>query len=214
MNRAARAIRAAAAVAAAVALLAVAGCASGLRSGAEPTVTYALRAAPVAGSAKLLDVAVRVDRAVPAPGFASERILVVREDRRLDHYSGSRWPEMLPDVVTALAIETLRGSAALTAVHDQRAPFTSDYLLLITIRHFEADASGGGAPQVRVALECTLGRRDDRVVIATFTAAGGASASANRMSAVIAAYEAATQQALAVLSTRTLEALTLDTSTN
>ena len=115
-------------------------------------------------------------------------------------------------LVTALAVETLRSSKALSAVHDASAPFTADYLLVIDIRRFDAEAADGGPPQVRVVLDCTVGRRSDRGVVASFTAEGVATASETRMGAVVEAFEQAAGQALDSLSEQTLAALKADTS--
>ena len=77
-------------------------------------------------------------------------------------------------------------------------PMRADFFLQITVRDFVAAYPGGSdAPVARVVLDCTLGRRLDRSVIAAFTAQGSAPAPANRMGEVVAAYEAALQQAMA-----------------
>jgi ABC-type uncharacterized transport system auxiliary subunit len=126
----------------------------------------------------------------------------------MDFYSASRWPGPVPEMVESLAVESLRASGQWKSVEDSTSPFPSDYLLSITVRHFEADySSGAAAPQVRVAFDCLLGRREGREVIASFVAEGSAQATANRLGDVVAAFDTASQAALASMAERALEAV-------
>ncbi len=216
----------------ACAALALAGCSSGLRSGAAEPVTYVLRAAPVAsasgqgtaapaaaaasaadpaGVARIGSLSLQVTRVLAQPGYAGDRILLVRPDRSLDFFAASRWPEPLPAVVATLAAETLRGTGALRAVHDDAAPFSSDYSLRIAIRRFDAEyTSGTAAPRVRVAVECTVGRASNRSVLAAFDAEATVDASGNRMGAVVEAFEQAAQTVMSAVAARTLQVVATD----
>ena len=55
-------------------------------------------------------------------------------------------------------------------------------------------------PEVHVVFDCIIGRREGRDVVASFSAAGSALATANRLGEVVAAFEQATGTALAALS--------------
>jgi cholesterol transport system auxiliary component len=204
------------------ALLAVplAACSGFLHSTAQPEQAYFLRAplggaAAAAGSATSsapgTPVSLRVGHPLADPGLDSAHIMLVRADHRMDFYSGSRWPAPVPDVVESLAVQTLRASAQWASVEDSRSPFPSSYLLQVTVRRFDADYTGGGAaPEVQVVLDCILGRREGRDVVATFIAAGTASASANRLAEVVAAFEQATGTALTALAQQSLAAVRAD----
>jgi hypothetical protein len=63
---------------------------------------------------------------------------------------------------------------------------------------------------VHVVLECVVGRREGREVLATFTAAGSAAAAANRLGEVVMAFEQATGVALEALSQQTEQAVRAD----
>jgi cholesterol transport system auxiliary component len=193
----------------ACAALASSGCAGLFHSSAAPEQTYLLRAPPppaasapaAPAGAALANPAglpsIRVSQPGAAPGLESPRIMLVQADHRLNFYAGSRWPAPVPSLIEALAVETLRGSNAWQSVEDADSPFPSDYLLRITVRRFEADYTGGsGAPDVHVVLDCVVGRREGREVVASFVAQGTATAAADRMSAVVAAFEQAADQAL------------------
>jgi len=204
-------------------LMALLGGCSGLTSQSSVPVMYQLRAASPArpgdaasgpGAAARYDVAVRVERAIARPGYDTDRILVLRPGLQLDWYASSRWAGPLPDVVTGLVQDTLRASGSYLAVNDAAAPLQSDYALRISIRRFEADYSAdSGAPTVQVAFDCTLGRRSDRGVVATFSAEASVPAADDRMTAVIAAFDAATATALRSTETQTLAAIAADTRT-
>ena len=201
----------------AVALAGAAGCTNLFHSDAKPEQTYVLRAPSAAGGAAGTDgtdgrtgtqtppatafAPLQVGHPLAAPGLDGPHIILVQADHRMNFYVGSRWPAPLPDMVETLAAETLRASGEWQSVQDSGSPFTSEYLLSISIRRFEADYTRGrGAPQVAVVLDCSLGARAGRELMASFVAEGSAAAAGDRMSEVIAAFEAASRTALASLS--------------
>lgn len=200
------------------AALLLGGC-SGFRSDAAAPVTWLLgapsagAAAPAAAAAPLTAVTVRIERPVAPPGFDTDRIRVLREPRVLEHYAGSRWAGPLPDVLGVLLVDTLRGTNAFASVHESGAALQSDYSLRVTIRHFEADSTAGGAPVVRVVLDATVARRSDRGIVATWTAEGRETADAERMRAVVAAFDAANAAALRGIAARAVEVIIADVKT-
>lgn len=205
---------------AALLAVSVAACSSLLHSNAQPEQTYFLRAPLAAAatpepgptpSAPGTPVSLRVGHPLADPGLDTAHIMLVQADHRMDFYSGSRWPAPLPDLVESLAVQTLRASAQWASVEDSRSPFPSGYLLQVTVRRFDADYTGGGAaPEVHVVLDCILGRREGRDVVATFIAAGSARAGTNRLAEVVTAFEQATGMALTVLAQQSLAAVRAD----
>ena len=212
--------------AAAPLMLLLAGCTGLFHSSTKPEQIYYLRAPGALGgegtsatsgaSATVAEAApvrssLRVGRPVAAPGLDSPHIMLVQADHRMNFYTGSRWPAAAPDVLEALVVETLRASGDWSSVEDSASPFPSDYLLQIRVRRFEADyGTGAAVPAVQVRLDCIIGRRQGREVLATFGAAGSAPATANRMSEVVAAFEQATGIALESLSQQALQAVRAD----
>jgi len=197
------------------------GCSGLFHSSARPEQTYYLRAPPAAaatlpptaargapGSPPALAASLRVGHPQADPGLDSSHIMLVQADHRMNFYAGSRWPGPVADLIEALAVETLRASDAWRSVEDSTSPFPSDYLLQVTVRRFEADYTAGGTvPEVHVTLDCILGRREGRDVLATFVASGAALASANRLSEVVSAFEQATGAALGSLSQQAQQAV-------
>ena len=201
--------------------LCLAGCTGLFQSKAKPEQIYYMRAPAGAGApaatatgqgaaageatataapATALTASIRVGRPVADPGLDTPHIMLVQADHRMNFFSGSRWPAPAPEMVEALAVQTLRASGEWASVEDSASPFPSDYLLQVHVRRFEADyTAGGDAPVTHVILDCILGRRQGREVLATFTVAGSAAASANHLSQVVAAFEQATGTALEAL---------------
>jgi cholesterol transport system auxiliary component len=185
----------------------LAACSGGLHSSTPATQVYVLRAATLPRSELThTKASLYVGRPIAAPGLDSDHILLVQSDHRMSYYVASRWPAALPAVVEALAVDSLR--ATWSTVQDSASAFSSDYLLQIEIRRFEADYSASSAaPEVHVVLDCTVGRRAGREVIDSFVAEGSAAATANRLADVVSAFEEASNKALDEIAVRTAQAV-------
>jgi cholesterol transport system auxiliary component len=199
-------------------VLSVAGCTSGLlRSHAAPVRQYVLHitAAPAARSDATAREGVaarpslRVLQPLPAPGLDTDHIALELAGNRMDYYAAVRWNGPVPDVVAGLALDSLRDSPAWGAIVGPGSPFNADYQLQISVSHFEADYSAGGgaadsgaAPVIHVSLNCLLTRRADGAIVASFTAQSRQPARENRMGGVVAAFEAAVNEALGVVTAR------------
>jgi cholesterol transport system auxiliary component len=154
---------------------------------------------------------VLVQRPETGPGLHTDRIALVRDGGRFDFYEAARWAAPTPDLLESALVDALRATGRYSAVMDDASPFAPRYDLRVTLRRFEADyASGGTNPVIHVVMDCTLGRRRDRQLLASFTAQGSARADANRLGAVIAAFESASAAAVAQLLGATHEAVSAD----
>lgn len=204
------------------ALAALTGCSGLFRSDAKPEQTYVLRAPGVKAdgaapaptgtdgnaAATALPAApltvLQVAHPLTAPGLEGPHIMLVQANHRMNFYLGSRWPAPLPDLVEALATDTLRGSGEWQSIEDSGSPFPAQYLLQISVRRFDADYTrGGSAPTVEVVLDCTLGARTGRELVASFVAEGSAQASGDRMSEVVDAFARASDAAFTSLAQQT-----------
>jgi len=189
----------------------LAGCTGLFHSDARPDQVYYLRATAVEkgnGAADPMAASLRVNRPTAAPGLDSPQIVLVQSDRRMSFFLASRWPSPAPSMIEMLAVEKLRGSGMWQSIGDSASAFPSDYVMQVTMRRFEADYTGGGAaPEVHVVLDCMVGKREGREVVASFLAEGAAQASANRLAAVVAAFETATNTALDSMSMQAAEAV-------
>jgi cholesterol transport system auxiliary component len=185
-----------------VALLMLAAC-SGFRSRDAVVQTYVLRgalvtpvsAAPLAPMTERIPT-LAVSRPTAASGLDSENIAAIRADGRFDYYNASRWAGNLPDIMQTLLIESLRSSGRYRAVLADTSAFSADRLLQIEIRQFQSEYGSGAAPTIHLVLEGTLGNRAQREIMSVVRAESSVPASADRMSAVVAAFNTAVSDAL------------------
>lgn len=143
---------------------------------------------------------VLLQRPKAGPGLDSDRIVLLRSDNRFDFYAASRWAAPAPDMLASFIVDGLRASGSFAAVFDDTSPYAPRYDLRCTLRRFESDyTKSGNAPTVFVAFDCTLGRHRDRELLSSFTAQGSATAGADRLGDVVAAFQAAATDAVAEL---------------
>lgn len=189
-----------------VAMLAtmLAGC-GGLRSDAAADRIYVLHPAAEAVPATPLPGLLMVPRPAVQPGLDTNRIALTRAGNELDYYALSRWSGSLPQVLGAFAVQSLDG-AFVTVVGAQRGAGPAGHELLLTVRHFEAEYGPGGAPQVHVALDCLLVATAPRRVLGSCSAEVREPAGDNRMSAIVTAFERATQKAMQEVRARVIAA--------
>ncbi|HTV51571.1 MAG TPA: ABC-type transport auxiliary lipoprotein family protein [Steroidobacteraceae bacterium] len=200
-----------------VALLAVPLAACSLRSAAPPVQSYVLAAPPAApghpearpaSAAAPAAPALQVLHPLAAPGLDTDAIVVRLSGGRLNHYAGSRWAVPLPDLVEALTVQALGAASDWSALEGSRGVFPAPYLLQLTIRRFDAEyGDGARAPVVHVLLEGALVRRADRAVLGDFRAEGSAAATEDRLGAVVAAFQQASNTALESTAARARQSL-------
>jgi cholesterol transport system auxiliary component len=187
------------------------------RSKAVPPSTYLLSAPPgitaAASSAPAAPAPIAADLAVLKPrvraGLDTDRIAVVYPDRRLDYFADARWSGSLDDVVQDLAVQAFRNGARLKNVSTDASAFASDYWLEIEIADFQAEyASAGAPPTINVRLLARVAGAGDRNVLGSFTAGARQTATDNRLTAIVDAYERAVNSALAEIVGGTSRTLT------
>lgn len=172
---------------------ALAAC-GGLRSDAAPEQIYVLNAVRPAAAPNPVPGVLAVPRPAVHPGLDTDRIALKRAGNELDYYAASRWGGNLSQVLGAFALQSVAGSFATVTSGGQRVG-PAGYELLLTVRHFEAEYGNGGAPEVRVALECLLVATAPRRVLGGCDAEVREPAGENRMAAIVLAFERAAQRA-------------------
>lgn len=201
---------------AAIATLALAGCGSLLETTIPAPQAYVLRLpASTAPPSATPAGSILVQRPEPGPGLDSWGIALLRSDRRFDFYAASHWVAPAPDLVEGAIVDALRVGGGFRAVLDDSSPFAPRYDLRCGLRRFEADytvQAGGDAPTVFVSLDCTVGRHRDRELLGSFVADGSAEATEDRLNAIVAAFEAASRQAIDQLESGARAAVARDTA--
>jgi cholesterol transport system auxiliary component len=186
--------------------LLLAGCSGGLKSNQPSVQIYLLRPgiAPATAAAATPAAApavgtVQVMLPLARAGLATDRIVVLRSGGRLDYYTGARWAAATPAMLQMQVVDALRASHRFAMVESDGGPFSAEYMLSLELQHFEAEYSATGPPMVHVAFDASLGRRGKRDIIVSCSADSQVKAGADRMQAVVAAFEEATGEALSQL---------------
>jgi cholesterol transport system auxiliary component len=193
--------------------LALSGCGSLFTSKKQVVNTYVLSAAEtmparaaVPGNAAATSLVLL--QPVVTAGLDSERIAVAFADGRMDAYQNSDWAAPLSQLLQDEVIESLRRASVAGQVFATTAPFVGEWQLRLDVTHFEAVyKTAGAAPLVRVSWVATLGRRSDRVALATLNIDQQLQADTNQLSSVLRAFNGATGSALAQLDDWTHEQL-------
>jgi ABC-type uncharacterized transport system auxiliary subunit len=175
--------------------VALGGCSGMLTSDQPPEHVYWLEAVTLQLSEppteNLPDLIVAV-RAIP--GLDTDRILVKGPGARLNYYAGARWPDHLPEVLTVTVRLSLESSGRFNHVSSGSQIRRSEWSLDLELREFFAVVSTAGAPpQVHVKLAGHLNCGSGSIAV---SAATTAAAQEDKLSAIIAAYQSATDNAL------------------
>ncbi len=189
--------------------LLVAGCFGGLKNEQPAPVHYRI-SAPKLASGEPLAADVLVAVAATAPGLDGTGIAGRWPGSRIDYLAGARWPVRVPALIESAMIEGLQDSRRLRSVQGDFGRFRTTHSLSLEVRRFEADYTGGEPPVARVALAVTVGQMSDRGVLAAFTVEAEERASENRVSAVVAALDAAFQRAANDVAGKSLDAIARD----
>lgn len=171
-------------------------CVSGFKSNEPLTQTYVLQPQQSADSAVPTAAgSLQVQLDTSGTGLGTDGIVLRRPGGRQDFYSGARWASSAPQMLQTQVEQALRTQGRYRLVQAQGDPFGADWLLHLDVTQFEADYAGEGAPTINVTMVASFGHRSDRDV-SQFTVTGSAPAQADRMQAVIAAFDQATVAAL------------------
>lgn len=157
---------------------------------------YVIAAAPAAASATESAASaadLSIGRPDVAPGLDTFRVAVLR-GRQLDYFRGAQWGGSVTEVTQALLVSTFEGQQLFHSVTSEQARVSSDYMLDVEVRDFQAEYGSGAAPDVHVTIVGRVIRITDRVMVDTFVASARQPAGENRMTSVAEAFEKAGQK--------------------
>lgn len=166
------------------------------RSKLAPPVIYQLATAEgVKGPAIGTDLEVLTP--LLRTGLDTDRIAASYPDHRMDYFAGAHWSGRLDDVVGQLAVRQFRARSGLRNVVGAASRLRPPYWLEIEVTAFQAEyPAAGGAPAIRVHLVARLGDARSRATLGSFAADVSRVATANRLTAIVAAFDAAADDAL------------------
>jgi len=133
-----------------------------------------------------------------APGLESDRIVVIRDGRRLDHLADARWAAPLPEVLQAFFHEALE--RRFPRLEAEAAPGgMGDVRLGATVWAFQAEYAGkaDSPPRLRLVMTLRLQRAGNHRTLARMRVARTAPAASNRRTAVVAGLEGLLDEAFA-----------------
>jgi ABC-type uncharacterized transport system auxiliary subunit len=175
---------------------------TGIKAAASSSSAAPAAPAPLAADLAVLKPRVRA-------GLDTDRIAVLYPDRRLDYFADARWSGPLDDVMQDLAVQAFRNGARLQNVSSDASVFASGYWLEIEIADFQAEyASARAPPTINVRLLARVASAGDRNILGSFSAAARQTATDNRLTAIVDAYERAVNSALAEIVGDTTHTLT------
>jgi cholesterol transport system auxiliary component len=195
-----------------IAALATAGCTSSLlETDLPPSTSYVLAPAPKATTTVArTQVDLSIGRPDLRPGLDSQRIAVLK-GRELDYYRSARWGSSTTELVQSMIVDSLEDQQLFRSVTAEQARVAGDYVLDIEVRDFQAEyASDTAAPVVHVAMLGRLIRVVDRKLVATLSSEAQDQANDNRMSAVAASFELASQKVAVELAQKVAVAIATD----
>lgn len=127
------------------------------------------------------------------PGLDSDRILTLDESARLNHYAGAYWPDHLPELLSSLVTRSLEANHEGPVRAGERA-VENGCLLTLEARRFYGRVDASGVTQsVEVEL---AGRLDCPGLTRPVATSQSVAVSANRMNAIVVAFQRALDTAL------------------
>ena len=168
------------------AALMLTGCSDILPKPAPPPALYRLTAAgdfPSRTALAPIQLQIEVPNAEAALDTA--RIALSRSATTLDYFADAAWTDRLPLVLQAQLLASFQNAHRLVAIAGASSAARSDAVLIIELRHFEAQYGGSGPPQWRIELNADLISANDRKVIATRLFTGSAAVPQNNMTAIV-----------------------------
>ena len=163
-----------------------------------PLDAYTLSPLPVmSGHASSRHLVVELPTASGA--VTTDRILIKPNPLQAAYLPKGRWVDPAPALLQTLLVASLQNSGAYRLVGRDGAGLTPDYVLLVEVNAFQAEAPTSDAvgTLVKVGLTLSLVREDDQSLIATRRFDRTAMATSVDTLNVVAAFDTATRQILA-----------------
>jgi len=168
------------------AALMLTGCSDILPKPAPPPALYRLTAAgDFPSSTALAPIQLQIEVPNAEAALDTTRIALSRSATTLDYFADAAWTDRLPLVLQAQLLASFQNAHRLVAIAGASSAARSDAVLIIELRHFEAQYGGSGPPQWRIELNADLISANDRKVIATRLFTGSAAVPQNNMTAIV-----------------------------
>lgn len=156
-------------IALAVLLAALAGCSSLLGPKDTPTIFAPETTATADPSWPTVTWPLGTVRPTSARILDGIRIAVSPVPGELQVYKAAMWARTPPEMLEETVLRMLEDSGKIPAVARQGSGIAAEYRLVMDIRHFEADYSGGSAPSAVIEVNAKLLHVSDQSVVGSRT---------------------------------------------
>lgn len=179
------------------ALALMAGCGA-ISKASAPLDAYTLSPLPVSTPARATSRHLVVELPTSSGALATDRILIKPNPLQAQYLPKGQWVEPAPMLLQNLLVASLQNSGAFRLVGRDGAGLTPDYVLLVEVNDFQAEAAASGATEtpVHVGLTITLVREQDRNLIASRRFDQTVVAASSDTMALVTAFDTATRQML------------------
>ena len=177
--------------------LEVSGC-SVVSKASAPLDAYTLQPLAVAqgqnGSRHLV-----VDLPTASGALATDRILIKPNPLQAEYLPKGRWVDPVPQLVQTLLVASLQNAGGFRLVGRDAAGLTPDFVALVEVNAFQAEAPppGSTATLVRVGLRLSLLSAPDNRLVATRRFDATEVAASTEALPLVTAFDVATRQVLA-----------------
>jgi cholesterol transport system auxiliary component len=169
------------------AALALTGCVGDILPKPQPPpALYRLTAAgDFPSSATLAPIQLQIDIPRAEAALDTTRIALSRSATTLDYFADAAWTDRLPVVLQAQLLASFQNAHRIVALGGTGGAARNDAILVIELRHFEAQYGAAGPPQWRIEMSADLIAVVDRRVIATRLFTGNTAVPQNDMPAIV-----------------------------
>ncbi len=137
-----------------------------------------------------------VARPSASPGLQQELIPLLRPNHQLGYYARARWAAPIPELLRFYLIDSVQNQDLVQSVTGDTRFAADNYRLDVHIQDFQAEYEPeNAAPTVTVKLAYTLTHIVRRQAVTSFVEHVTIAAESNRLSAVVGAFQRATEQA-------------------
>lgn len=191
-----------------VALLSLflAGCGVTLIDTQPPPEIYDLMAPDVSTDGGVVTWQLIVEEPSAIRALGTNRIALKRSDNSIQYYHGARWSDRGPRLFQARMIEALEDTGRIMSVGGETSGLNARYRLKSSLREFQSQVDGGGAPTVSVVLSAKLLNSRTREVIAMTLLEEKVKARSSNIGDVVGAFDEAVKAVVGEATSWVLEA--------
>lgn len=169
---------------------------SAVSQASAPLDAYTLQPLPVAerqsGSRHLV-----VELPTASGALATDRILIKPNPLQAEYLPKGRWVDPVPELIQTLLVASLQNTGGFRLVGRDGAGMTPDFVALVEVNDFQAEAPAKTGTLVRVGMTLSLLSAENNRLIATRRFDATQMAAGSDTLPLVSAFDAATRQVLA-----------------